>query len=114
MLIESQSPKPDRVLVAKELADAIHSYCRDAKILLYGSTANRTNLEESDVDMLVEVPDSEKKSTLEQVIQDLAWKTGMENNIVFQVWVYGSSEIWKTPRRSSPFITSVYQSGISL
>lgn len=100
--------------IGKKLAERIRVLAHDSKIILYGSSARGETDEFSDVDIYVELPDSCDRSLLETEINDIAWQIGFDNDRMIQTVVYRKSDVWETPRRSSPFIKAIHREGVPL
>ncbi|HAK89303.1 MAG: hypothetical protein A2077_00015 [Nitrospirae bacterium GWC2_46_6] len=100
--------------IGKKFAERIHALFPDAKVLLYGSAARGEMEEFSDIDIYVEVPDAYDIETIRTQINDIAWGVGFDNDRVIQAVVYRKSDVWDTPRRSSPFIRAVHNEGVVL
>lgn len=100
--------------IGKKFAELIHALFPDAKVLLYGSAARGEMEEFSDIDIYVEVPDAYDVETIRTQINDIAWEVGFDNDRVVQAVVYRKSDVWDTPRRSSPFIKAVHSEGMIL
>lgn len=100
--------------ISKKFAERIHTLVPDAKVLLYGSTARGEMDEFSDIDIYVEVPDTCDAESIKLQVSDFAWEIGFEHERIIQAVVYRKSDVWDTPRRSSPFIKAIYSEGITL
>ncbi len=100
--------------VSREFAKRIRTLVPDAVIILYGSAARGDMEEFSDIDIYVEVPDDTNIELIRPQVNDIAWEVGFGNNKIIQAIVYLKSDVWNTPRRSSPFIRSIYSEGIAL
>jgi len=100
--------------IGKKFAERIHVLFPDAMVLLYGSAARGEMEEFSDIDIYVEVPDSYEIETIRAQISDIAWEVGFDNDRVIQTVVYRKSDVWDTPRRSSPFMKAVHREGMAL
>lgn len=100
--------------IGKKFAGRIHALFPDSKVLLYGSAARGEMEEFSDIDIYVEVPDSYEIETIRAQISDIAWEIGFDSERVIQAVVYRKSDVWNTPRRSSPFIKTIHSEGVVL
>lgn len=100
--------------IGKKFAERIRAQVREAKIILYGSAARGEMEEFSDIDIYVELPDFCDSRFMERQISDIAWEIGFENDKIIQAVVYRKSDVWETPRRSSPFIKAVHSGGVVL
>jgi len=100
--------------IGKKFAERIRALVPDAKIILYGSAARDEMAEFSDIDIYIEVPDSCNINVMERQISDIAWEIGFEHEKVLQTVVYRKSDVWETPRRSSPFIKAIHSEGVVL
>lgn len=100
--------------ISKKFAERVHALYPDAKILLYGSAARGEMEELSDIDIYIEVPDACDIESARTQISDIAWEVGYADDKIIQTVVYRKSDVWDTPRRSSPFIKAVHSEGVAL
>lgn len=98
---------------AIQLAEEIHQKLSAAlgervRVILFGSQARGEATDESDVDVLVVLPDLEK-STLDTVFE-IAWEVGFEAGKVISVIPAASDEMELLS--ASPFFQAVQREGI--
>lgn len=105
---------PSALAIAKKFAERIRALVSDAKIILYGSAARGQMEEFSDIDVYVELPDFYDTRFIGGQINDIAWEIGFENDKVIQAIIYRKSDVWETPRRSSPYIKALHSEGVLL
>ncbi|MBM4045124.1 MAG: nucleotidyltransferase domain-containing protein [Planctomycetes bacterium] len=110
----SSRREPDLVAleIAKRFAARLRSVVPDCEVRLFGSCARGEAQPDSDIDVFVEVRRPSLPAETRQKIEDVEWEVGFEAGRVLQAFVYLSDEIWKTPRRSSPFVQAVQREGM--
>jgi len=99
---------------SQTFAGKVKALVPDAVVILYGSAARNEMEEFSDIDIYVEIPDIYDIAKIKPQIDDFAWEAGFYFGKVIQAFVYRKSDVWDTPRRSSPFIKTVHREGIIL
>lgn len=100
--------------ICRSFSKRVRSLIPEAVIILYGSAARGTMEEFSDIDVYVETPDSYDIAAVRSQVSDIAWEVGFDNDRIIQTVVYRKSEVWGTPRRSSPFIKAIHNEGVTL
>lgn len=89
----------------QELSDA---FDEQVKVILFGSQARGDAVEDSDIDVLVLLPDLEK-STLDKVLE-IAWEVGFEAGKVISVIPATQEEM--ALLSASPFFQAIQREGI--
>ena len=82
------------------------------QVVLYGSAARGEMDSESDVDLLVVLPNVDWN--IEKRIGDIAFDAGLEINRVISTMCFGKTELTDSPMRSWPTILNVRREGVPL
>ena len=82
------------------------------QVLLYGSAVRGEMDKESDVDLLVVLPDVNWE--IEKRIGDIAFDAGLEIGRVISTMCFSHSDLTDSPMRSSPLILNVRREGVPL
>jgi predicted nucleotidyltransferase len=80
------------------------------EVILYGSYARREATQESDVDILVILPQLDPK--VDALLGEIAWQIGFEAGLVMSVVPVAQGELGLL--RASPFFQAVQREGIPL
>lgn len=83
-----------------------------AEVIVFGSRARGDFEEDSDLDVLVVVP--ERTSEVVDVIRDCAWEVGVDADRFIQTVILPGAEINHGPLRASHFIQAVREEGIRI
>lgn len=65
----------------------------DARVIIYGSYARGEEREDSDVDLMVVVPDGKSDFQMEEQIRDSTIDIGLENDYLFSIIVVTESQM---------------------
>lgn len=79
---------------------------------LYGSKAKGTDLEGSDIDVMIVLEDS--SPTIESEIDDLIYDINLENNCLISALYFNRNELEVGPLNESPIYKKILAEGISL
>jgi len=91
----------------------VKKICVEAKVVLFGSRARGIAFADSDMDLLILLPDSVDIPACEEQIHRSLYALSLESDIVISALVYSRSG-WNDPvRRASPFHQAVSAEGIS-
>ena len=82
------------------------------QVILYGSAARGEMDSESDIDLLVVLPDV--NWDIEKRIGDIAFDAGLEINRVISTMCFSKTDLTDSPMRSSPLILNVRREGVPL
>lgn len=94
-------------------ATAIRQIVPSAEIILYGSVARGEETIESDVDLLVLVP-NEVTYKLERAIRDQIYEIELESDQIISVMVRQNSRWHSRPLNFTPLYRAIAREGISL
>jgi uncharacterized protein len=83
-----------------------------SRLLMFGSRARGDSTEGSDLDLVIIV----KRTALsvEEIIENTAWKVGFECGLVVSTVVFTEDELNHSPLRFSPFVSAVQREGIAI
>jgi len=98
--------------IALELKKRISEKIRIDDFRVFGSRAAGKNENDSDMDVFIQVERIDKAT--KEVIYEIAWEIGFNNNIVISPLVFSTDEIVNSPLRISPIIKNIHETGISL
>lgn len=104
----------DRKLIVKRIADVLREIAPDARRILYGSEARGEARLDSDIDILVILPDGDSKKAFVQRkfdIMDRMAEIWMDTGVDISTLVYAKSQ-WESHR--TPFRVNVINEGIEL
>lgn len=97
--------------IVKKFKNHLHaSDVRDFEIIVFGSRARGEADEDSDLDILVIVPNYTK--SIRELIRHCAWEVGFENDIIIQTIIMTKEESQNSPQRSSLLMNAVNREGI--
>ncbi len=99
-------------LIAEEFKEKLAQVATILDFRVFGSRARGDNAPESDLDVFLEIRESEKK-VLEK-ISDVAWEVGFPHYTVITPIIFTQDEIENTPLRSSPLVKVIQEEGIRL
>ena len=99
-------------LIAEEFKAKLARVATILDFRVFGSRARGDNAPESDLDVFLEIRESEKK-VLEK-ISDVAWEVGFPHYTVITPIIFTQDEIENTPLRSSPLVKVIQEEGIRL
>jgi predicted nucleotidyltransferase len=77
---------------------------------VFGSRARGDEDEYSDLDVFVEVEQISRQ--LSDIISDIVWETGFENNILISPLIFTRDDIENSPMGESPIVINVMRQGI--
>jgi len=103
---------PKDKLIAEEFKEKLAQVATILDFRVFGSRARGDNAPESDLDVFLEIRESEKK-VLEK-ISDVAWEVGFPHYTVITPIIFTQDEIENTPLRSSPLVKVIQEEGIRL
>ena len=99
-------------LIAEEFKEKLAQVATILDFRVFGSRARGDNAPESDLDVFLEIRESEKK-VLEK-ISDVAWEVGFPHYTVITPIIFTQDEIENTPLRSSSLVKVIQEEGIRL
>jgi predicted nucleotidyltransferase len=108
---EQESPHKAELLAA--CAACIRKIAPEAEVILYGSVARGEETPDSDVDLLVLVP-QEVTYKLEREISDRIYEIELEREEVISLIVRQRSQWNASPLRFTPLYRSIANEGVSI
>jgi uncharacterized protein len=79
---------------------------------LYGSKARGEGRQDSDLDVMIELPDYDRAMVAE--IDDIIYRINLEHDVFISVLVFGKDELEKGPMSESPIYKIIQREGIPL
>ena len=103
----------EKELIRQKIKDIILKENADAKVILYGSRARGTELQESDWDILVLLNKPDVSFKDEQKIRHKLFEIELETGEAISTFVYSQSD-WDTRLSVTPLFKNVKREGIYL
>jgi uncharacterized protein len=79
---------------------------------LYGSKARGEGREDSDLDVMIELPDYDRAVVEE--IDDIVYQINLEHDVFISALVFGRDELEKGPMSESPIYKVIQREGVPL
>lgn len=98
--------------IAKELKERLSKAADLVDFRVFGSRARGDQGEYSDMDVFIEVENSDKE--LEEKIYDITWEVGFENSLYISPLVFTRHEIEDSPLRASPIVKNINEEGVEI
>ena len=108
-----QKPSPDKANLLKACKAAIRRVVPDAEVILYGSVARGEETPESDIDLLVLVP-QEVTYQLERAIRDQVYEIELESDQIISVIVRQNTRWHSRPLNFTPLYRAIAREGIPI
>ncbi len=99
-------------LIAEEFKEKLDKVATILDFRVFGSRARGDHTPESDLDIFLEIRESEKK--ILEKISDVAWEVGFPHYMAITPIIFTQDEIENTPLRSSPLVKVIREEGIPL
>ena len=77
-----------------------------------GSKARGEGRQESDIDIMIELPDYDRAMVEE--IDDIVYRINLEHDVFISALVFGKDELEKGPMSESPIYKAIQRDGVSL
>lgn len=103
-------PSEIDIRTAKQVRNRLESKVKILDFRLYGSRARGDSSPDSDMDLFIEVEESDKYT--KDFIAEIAWEIGIERLIHISPLIFTRQECEETPLRSSPILRNIYKEGI--
>lgn len=103
----------EKELIRQKIKDIILKENADAKVILYGSRARGTELQESDWDILVLLNKPDVSFKDEQKIRHKLFEIELETGEAISTFVYSQSD-WDTRLSVTPLFKNIKREGIYL
>ncbi len=98
--------------LAQEFARRVQAKFPNAAIWVFGSRARGDAVPESDLDCMVVLDKPTRKD--DQVIRDIAWEVGFENEVVITTVILDREEFEHGPMSQSTLVANVLREGAKL
>lgn len=108
-----QKQYPDQAGLLEPCAVAIRQIVPDAEVILYGSVARGDDRADSDIDLLVLVP-QEVTYKLERDIRDLIYEIELEQDKIISVITRERSKWNSEPLNFTPLYRSIAREGVQI
>ncbi len=81
-------------------------------IRLYGSKARGEGTEDSDLDVMIEIPEYDQTMVAE--IDDLIYRINLKHDVFISALVFGKDELEEGPMSEAPIYKVIQREGVSL
>ena len=81
-------------------------------IRLYGSKARGEGREDSDLDVMIEIPDYDRAMVAE--IDDIIYRINLEHDVFISALIFGKDELEEGPMSEAPIYKVIQREGIPL
>jgi predicted nucleotidyltransferase len=96
----------------KELREELFAKYRIIDIRLYGSKARGEGREDSDLDIMIEIPEYDRAMVAE--IDDIIYRINLEHDVFISALVFGKDEMEEGPMSEAPIYKVIQREGIPL
>jgi uncharacterized protein len=96
----------------KELREELFAKYRIIDIRLYGSKARGEEREDSDLDIMIEIPEYDRAMVAE--IDDIIYRINLEHDVFISALVFGKDELEEGPMSEAPIYKVIQREGIPL
>lgn len=103
---------PNDARIVRRLKNRIQAIASVKRLVVYGSRARGDDLEESDLDVFIEL--EALTPQLRKQISDLAWEIGFEEDVVISTFVATSQAITDSALAANPILIAIRSEGIAV
>lgn len=96
----------------KKLRDILYNRYLILDFRLFGSKARGEGRQDSDLDVMIEIPDYDRMTVEE--IDDIIYRVNLENDVFISAIIFGKDEIEQGPMSESPIYKAIQREGLSL
>ncbi len=96
----------------KELHDSLYEKYSILDIRLFGSKAREKGRQDSDLDVMIEIPDYDR--AIVEEIDDIIYKINLEYDVFISAIIFGKNEIEQGPMSEAPIYKVIQREGIPL
>jgi predicted nucleotidyltransferase len=96
----------------KKLHDNLYERYPILDLRLYGSKARGEGRQDSDLDVMIEIPDYDR--TIMEEIDDLIYRINLEYDVFISAIIFGKDEIEEGPMSEAPIYKVIQREGIPL
>lgn len=108
-----QSKNPEKAGLLATCAAAIRQIVPDAEVILYGSVARGDERQDSDIDLLVLVP-QEVTYKLERAISDQIYDIELETDQIISLIVRQRTKWYSEPLNFTPLYRAIERDGVPI
>jgi len=90
----------------------VQAITRIERMIVFGSRARGDAVEESDLDIFIEVPSL--TPDLRQKILDIAWEISYENEVVISTFLTSTALLTNSPLSGNPIIRTIELEGVAV
>jgi predicted nucleotidyltransferase len=96
----------------KQLCDTLSARYSIIDIRLYGSRARGEGGPDSDLDVMIEIPDYDR--SIADGIDDIIYRVNLEHDVFISALVFGRDELEDGPMSEAPIYKAIQREGIPL
>lgn len=96
----------------KELREELFAKYRIIDIRLYGSKARGEGREDSDLDIMIEIPEYDRAVVAE--IDDIIYRINLEHDVFISALIFGRDELEEGPMSEAPIYKVIQREGVPL
>jgi predicted nucleotidyltransferase len=96
----------------KELHDNLYERYPILDLRLFGSKARGEGRQDSDLDVMIEIPDYDR--AIVEEIDDIIYKINLEYDVFISAIIFGKDEIEQGPMSEAPIYKVIQREGIPL
>ena len=96
----------------KELREELFAKYQIIDIRLYGSKARDEGREDSDLDIMIEIPEYDRAIVAE--IDDIIYRINLEHDVFISALVFGKDELEEGPMSEAPIYKVIQREGVPL
>jgi len=96
----------------KELREELFAKYRIIDIRLYGSKARGEGREDSDLDIMIEIPEYDQAMVAE--IDDIIYRINLEHDVFISALLFGKDELEEGPMSEAPIYKVIQREGVPL
>jgi len=99
-------------LIVNQFKKRVQAITRIERMIVFGSRARGDAVEESDLDVFIEVPSL--TPTLRQTILDIAWEISLEHEMVISTFLTSTSLLTNSPLAGNPILRAIEAEGVAV
>ena len=96
----------------KQLRGELLARCPIIEFRLYGSKARGEARQDSDIDVMIELPEYDRAMVAE--IDDIVYRINLEHDVMISALVFGKDELEEGPMSESPIYKVIQREGVPL